>query len=92
MFPVQYATNKVALMTERLVKPPTFELIKDNERGMLVANTVAKHKPAIRVAFPSAAYTITIPTRDVKVLNIMRAIRDDGMKLASPEVRSKKTS
>jgi hypothetical protein len=79
-------------MTDRLVNPPTLELIKDNESGMLVANTEPRHRPAMRVAFPSAAYTIIIPAIDIRVLEIMSAIRHDGRKLASPEVKSRKTS
>jgi hypothetical protein len=46
----------------------------------------------MRVAFPSAAYTIIMPAMDANVLKIMRAIRADGRKLASPEVKTKKTS
>lgn len=92
IFPTQYATNRVALATDRLVKPPTLELIKLKERGMLQAKTAAKHKPPMRPARPFSSYTMIMPTMELIVLKIIRTSRDDGMILAKPEVRRRKTS
>ncbi len=79
-------------MTDRFVKPPTLELIKLSDSGMLAAKTLPRHKPAIRAARPSHSYTMIRPAIDVSVLNIMSARRMEGTKVAVLEVKSRKTS